>query len=45
MFSSAYTWKEKVVVDGRLITGQNPPSASALGAQIINALKQTNNEL
>jgi putative intracellular protease/amidase len=39
IFSSAHTWKEKVVVDGRLITGQNPASASALGAQIINALK------
>ena len=38
-FTSAKPWQEKVVVDGRLITGQNPASASALGAQIVNVLK------
>jgi len=38
-FSSAAPWKEKVVVDGRLITGQNPASAGALGVEIVNKLK------
>ena len=38
-FSSAAPWKEKVVVDGRLITGQNPASAAALGVEIVNKLK------
>jgi putative intracellular protease/amidase len=38
-FSNAKPWKEKVVVDGRLITGQNPASASALGSQIVKVLK------
>ena len=38
-FSSSQPWKEKVVVDGRLITGQNPASAGALGIQIVNILR------
>jgi putative intracellular protease/amidase len=38
-FSSAKPWKEKVVVDGRLVTGQNPASAGALGSQIVRLLK------
>jgi putative intracellular protease/amidase len=31
-------WTEKVVVDGRLVTGQNPQSASAVGAAIRDLL-------
>jgi putative intracellular protease/amidase len=38
-FSSAEPWKEKVVVDGRLVTGQNPASAGELGSQIVKILK------
>jgi putative intracellular protease/amidase len=38
-FSSAEPWKEKVVVDGRLITGQNPASAGELGSEIVRLLK------
>lgn len=32
-------WQQKVVVDGRLITGQNPASAKGVGAAIVEALK------
>lgn len=32
-------WGEKVVVDGKLITGQNPASAKAVGEAIVKALK------
>ncbi|ERK16266.1 ThiJ/PfpI family protein [Pantoea sp. AS-PWVM4] len=32
-------WHEKVVVDGNLITGQNPQSATGVGKAILNALK------
>ena len=32
-------WLEHVVIDGQLITGQNPTSARAVGKAIINALK------
>ncbi|KAH8900159.1 DJ-1/PfpI family protein [Thozetella sp. PMI_491] len=31
-------WGEKVVVDGKLITGQNPSSAKAIGEAIVKAL-------
>jgi putative intracellular protease/amidase len=31
-------WSEKVVIDGRLITGQNPQSAAAVGEALRNAL-------
>ncbi|TKB46753.1 type 1 glutamine amidotransferase domain-containing protein [Thalassotalea mangrovi] len=31
-------WTENVVVDGRLITGQNPASASGVGEAIVNQL-------
>lgn len=31
-------WGEKVVVDGKLITGQNPASAKAVGEAIVKAL-------
>ena len=35
---AAPDWTAKVVVDGRLITGQNPQSASGVGAAMRNAL-------
>ncbi|CAL1538877.1 unnamed protein product [Lymnaea stagnalis] len=38
-FSKADNWKENVVVDGRLITGQNPASSSSLGKAIVAQLK------
>jgi putative intracellular protease/amidase len=34
----ALSWTEQVVVDGRLITGQNPQSASAVGAALCKVL-------
>lgn len=33
-------WGAKVVVDGRLITGQNPASAAGIGEALVKALKQ-----
>ncbi|GAA5997311.1 type 1 glutamine amidotransferase domain-containing protein [Rhodotorula paludigena] len=33
-------WGEEVVVDGQLLTGGNPASASALGKKLVEALKQ-----
>ncbi|OUR95882.1 type 1 glutamine amidotransferase domain-containing protein [Halobacteriovorax marinus] len=38
-FESANAWNEKVVVDGRIVTGQNPASASELGSKIVELLK------
>lgn len=35
---SAEPWGVKVVEDGRLITGQNPASAKALGEALVKAL-------
>ncbi|NEN76407.1 type 1 glutamine amidotransferase domain-containing protein [Pelistega sp. NLN82] len=35
---AAPNWAENVVVDGRLITGQNPASAKAVGTAIVKAL-------
>lgn len=32
-------WGEKVVVDGKLITGQNPNSSKAVGEALVKALK------
>ncbi len=37
-YQPAQSWTEQVVVDGRLITGQNPQSASAVGAALRIAL-------
>ncbi|TPX13434.1 uncharacterized protein E0L32_006164 [Thyridium curvatum] len=37
---AAEPWGEKVVVDGNLITGQNPASAKAVGEAILAALKK-----
>ncbi|WP_394777977.1 type 1 glutamine amidotransferase domain-containing protein [Undibacterium sp.] len=38
-YSSAAQWQEKVVVDGRLLTGQNPASGGALAREIVTALR------
>ncbi|WP_109476216.1 type 1 glutamine amidotransferase domain-containing protein [Paraburkholderia sp. C35] len=39
-YASTDPWQEKVVVDGRLITGQNPASGSAVGEAIVAALQE-----
>lgn len=36
---AAEPWAEKVVVDGNIITGQNPGSAHKIGEEIVKALK------
>ncbi|UGA49147.1 MULTISPECIES: type 1 glutamine amidotransferase domain-containing protein [Dickeya] len=38
-FEQAPIFENKVVVDGRLITGQNPASATALGEVVVKALQ------
>ncbi|MCU1789667.1 type 1 glutamine amidotransferase domain-containing protein [Pectobacterium polaris] len=38
-FEEAPIFENKVVVDGRLITGQNPASAQALGEAVVKALQ------
>lgn len=38
--SSAAPWQPKLVVDGRLITGQNPASGTLVGEAIAEALKR-----
>ncbi|ULR29211.1 type 1 glutamine amidotransferase domain-containing protein [Dickeya fangzhongdai] len=38
-FEQAPIFENKVVVDGRLITGQNPASATALGEAVVKALQ------
>ncbi|WP_237065978.1 type 1 glutamine amidotransferase domain-containing protein [Microbulbifer guangxiensis] len=38
-FQGAPDWESNVVVDGRLITGQNPASARALGKAVAEAVK------
>jgi putative intracellular protease/amidase len=39
-YSSTDNWKPRVVVDGRLITGQNPASAGPMAEQLLAALKK-----
>ena len=39
-FQTSSNWANKVVVDGNLITGQNPYSAASLGKAIVDALLQ-----
>ncbi len=39
-FSHKGLWQENVVVDGRLITGQNPASGSLLGKKVAEVLRQ-----
>lgn len=38
-YSAAPVWQEKVVVDGRLMTGQNPASAGPLARAMVAVLK------
>ncbi|KOO58332.1 hypothetical protein WH43_09860 [Rheinheimera sp. KL1] len=38
-FSAAANWQSKVVVDQRLVTGQNPQSAAAVGQALVRLLK------
>lgn len=38
-FSSVAPWQPKVVVDGRLLTGQNPASGGPLAEEIVKALR------
>lgn len=38
-YSSADVWQEKVVVDGKLMTGQNPASGGPLAKAIVEALR------
>lgn len=40
VFVGANPWQEKVVVDKRVVTGQNPASASKLGAEVVKLLEQ-----
>ena len=39
VYSSAENWQPHVVVDGRLITGQNPASAGPLAKELLAALR------
>lgn len=41
-FDCGGLWSDHVVVDGRLITGQNPMSALSLGKKVLEALKAGN---
>lgn len=41
LFEATDSWQPKVVVDGRLITGQNPQSGASIGEALAEALKQT----
>lgn len=38
-FSAADPWQARVIVDGRLMTGQNPASAGPLAEEIVKALR------
>ena len=38
-FNAAANWQAKVVVDQRLVTGQNPQSAAAVGQAMVSLLK------
>lgn len=40
IFEKGEKWENKVVVDGRLITGQNPQSAASLGEAIVRVANQ-----
>jgi putative intracellular protease/amidase len=39
-YSSTTNWQPHVIVDGRLITGQNPASAGPLARELVTALKK-----
>ncbi|WP_197379858.1 type 1 glutamine amidotransferase domain-containing protein [Mycolicibacterium mengxianglii] len=40
IFEAADPWEPKAVVDGRLVTGQNPQSGTVVGEALVDALKQ-----
>ena len=40
IYSKADVWQQHVVVDGRLVTGQNPASASGVGEAMADVLQQ-----
>ena len=40
LFEAAPPWQERVVVDGRLMTGQNPASAGALAKAMVDAFRR-----
>jgi putative intracellular protease/amidase len=39
-YVKAEPWQAKIVVDGNLITGQNPASATGIGEAILEALQK-----
>jgi len=39
-YASVANWQPHVIVDGRLITGQNPASAGPLAKELVAALKK-----
>lgn len=39
VYSKAPLWAENVIVDGRLVTGQNPASAEGVGKEIVKLIK------
>jgi len=41
VYSSTDNWQPRVVVDGRLITGQNPSSAAGVAKELLAALRKT----
>jgi putative intracellular protease/amidase len=41
LFSAAEVWQPKVVLDGRLMTGQNPASGGPLAKEIVAALQKS----
>jgi putative intracellular protease/amidase len=40
-FKKGKAWEEKVVVDQRVVTGQNPASASKLGDEVVKLLRKS----
>jgi putative intracellular protease/amidase len=40
LFEATAPWQPKLVVDGRLITGQNPQSGTLVGEALVESLKQ-----
>lgn len=45
LYDSTDPWQSKVVVDGRLMTGQNPASGGALAQAMVAALRKGTSEL
>jgi len=40
IYTNTSVWKKNVIVDGRLVTGQNPASAESVGVEIAKLLKK-----